>query len=199
MNNLLESIFYYISGHGRGWAFSSSDLLSRCSRQQADTVLSDLARKGRIRRVARGIYDYPAWSELLNKELSPDLDQVARAYARKNNWRIAISGEAALNLLGLSTQVPATWLYLSDGPSRRYDILGQTLEFKKSNLKNIGFKYPESTLLVQAIRALGKEHVDKQAIKKMRDHVPAKRREKIINDTKSATDWIHTIIREVCR
>ncbi|MDQ1362736.1 MAG: hypothetical protein QG652_596 [Pseudomonadota bacterium] len=134
MKNLSESCFYFIAGHGRGWAFSSSDLLGRYSRQQADSLLSELAGQGKIRRVARGLYDYPGYSELLGKELSPDIDQVARAYARKFNWRIEVAGETALNLLGLSTQIPASYVYLSDGPNRRYDILGQTLEFKKSAL-----------------------------------------------------------------
>lgn len=198
MNNIIESIFYYIAGHGRGWAFSSSDLLGRCNRQQADHALSELTRQGRIRRVARGIYDYPAHSELLNQTLSPDMDQVARAYARKNNWRIEISGEAALNLLGLSTQVPGTYLYLSDGPSRRYDILGQTLEFKKSTLKNIGFKYRESSLLVQSIKALGKAHVDERTIAAMRDYITLGRRARILKDTRSATNWVYAIIQQVC-
>src|SRR5690606_10003999 len=79
MKNLIESCFYFIAGHGRGWAFSSSDLLARYSRQQADSLLSELVKQGKIRRVARGIYDYPAYSDLLNRELSPDMDQVANA------------------------------------------------------------------------------------------------------------------------
>jgi predicted transcriptional regulator of viral defense system len=108
MKNLIESCCYFIVCHGRGWAFSSSDLLSRFSRQQADSLLSELVKQGKIRRVARGMYDYPAYSELLKKELSPDMDQVANAYARKFNWRIAVSGETALYMLELSTQMPAT-------------------------------------------------------------------------------------------
>jgi hypothetical protein len=57
-------------------------------------------------------------TELLGQALSPELDQVAQALARKFNWRIQPSGDAVLNLLGLSTQVPARWIYLSDGPGR---------------------------------------------------------------------------------
>ena len=199
VKKIIDSMLYFISGHGRGWVFSSSDLLGRVSRQQADNALSELVKKGKIRRVARGIYDYPGYSELLQKQLSPDIDLVARAYSRKNNWRIEISGEAALNLLGLSTQVPGRYIYLSDGPSREYDILGQTLAFKKSNLKNIGFKYRESTLLVQAIKALGKAHIDNKAIDKMRQYIEPLKRPKIVKDTQSATDWVHAVVQQVCR
>jgi hypothetical protein len=199
MNNLIETCFYFISGHGRGWAFSSSDLLGRFSRQQADSLLSELVGQGKIRRVARGLYDYPGYSELLGKSLSPDMDRVARAYARKFNWRIEVSGETALNLLGLSTQIPASYVYLSDGPNRHYDILGQTLAFKKSALKNIGFKYRESVLLVQALKALGKEHVTDTVVKKMRQQIEPSRRDKILKDTKSATGWIYEVIKDVCQ
>ena len=198
MKSLFESSFYFISGHGRGWAFSASDLLGRFSRQQADSLLSELVGQGKIRRVARGIYDYPGYSKLLDKTLSPDIDRVARAYARKFNWRIEVSGDTALNLLGLSTQVTASYVYLSDGPNRRYTILGQTLVFKKSALKNIGFKYRETTLLVQALLALGKEHVTQSVINKMRQQVALSQRDKILKDAKSATGWIYEVIRQVC-
>ena len=199
MKSLIESCFYFIAGHGRGWAFSSSDLLGRYSRQQADDLLSGLVKQGRIRRVARGIYDYPGYSELLGKELSPDLDQVARAYARKFKWRIEASGEAALNLLGLSTQVPATWVYLSDGPSRCYDIQGRTLEFRKSALKHIGFKYRESALIVQALMALGKERITDAVIRQVREQIEPVRRDKILSDTRSSSGWVYEAIGKICR
>jgi len=199
MKSLIETCFYYIAGHGRGWAFSPSDLQSRFSRQQADTLLSVLVTQGKIRRVARGMYDYPRYSELLGKTLSPDIDQVARAYARKFNWRIEVSGDTALNLLGLSTQIPASYIYLSDGPNRRYELLGQTLEFKKSALKTIGFKYRESMLMVQALKALGREHVNARVISKLRQQIEPSQRGKILRDTKGTTGWIYEVIKDVCR
>ncbi len=199
MKNLVYTAFYFIAGHGRGWAFSASDLLEKFSRSQADNLLSELVKQGRIRRVARGIYDYPKYSELLQKTLSPDIDQVARAYARKFNWRIEVSGESALNMLGLSTQVVARYVYLSDGPNKSYDIMGTTLEFKKSSLKNIGFKYKESSLIVQALKALGQENITPDTIKKIRDQIDEKMYGKILKDTKTATTWIYETIKEICK
>lgn len=199
MKNLYESCFYFIAGHGRGWAFSSSDLTERFSRQQADNALSDLAREGKIRRVAHGMYDYPGYSELLEQTLSPDIDQVAAAYARKFGWRIEVTGESALNLLGLSTQLPARYVYLSDGPNRQYEVMGVNLSFKKSALKDIGFKFRESSLIVQALKALGKEHVTPGLIKKIRQQIDPKRYEKILKDTKRTTAWIYELIKQICR
>lgn len=198
MKNISESIFYFISGHGRGWAFSSSDLAGRFARQQIDNSLSDLAKEGKIRRVARGVYDYPRFSDLLQKTLSPDIDQVAYAYARKFSWRIEISGESALNLLRLSTQIPAQYIYLSDGPSKSYDVMGVTLNFKKSSLKDIGFKHRESTLIVQALKALGKAHLSENVLVKIREQIDSKNYNKILRDTQGSTGWIYEAIKQIC-
>ncbi|MGD9970363.1 MAG: DUF6088 family protein [Sulfuricurvum sp.] len=199
MKNIVEDGFFFIAGHGRGWSFSSRDLMQKFTRQQADNLLSDLCAQGKIRRIARGMYDYPKYSEFLGKELSPDIDQVARAYARKFNWRIEISGDSALNYFGLSTQVPGTYIYLSDGASKSYDIMGTTLKFKKSQLKNIGFKHSESSLIVQALNALGKEHITDNVIKKIREQIEPKKYEKILKDTQSSTVWIYESIKVICQ
>ena len=155
---LYDTVFYFISSHGKGWAFSSTDLIKKFDRQQIDNVLSDLVKAKKIRRVSRGIYDYPKYSDFLKKELNPDIEQVSRAYARKFNWRIEVSGDSALNILNLSTQIQAKYIYLSDGPNKSYKLFNDVvIEFKKSVLKDIGFKYKESSLIVQALKSLGKE------------------------------------------
>ena len=196
---LYEEVLYFIAGHRRGWAFSSSDLMKKFTRQEADSTLSDLVKKGKIRRVYRGIYDYPGYSDFLQQELSPDIDQVARAIARKFNWRIEISGDSALNMLGLSTQIEGKYIYLSDGPNRRYDILGTTLQFKRSILKNIGFKHKESSLIVQALKILGKERITTDVISKIRKHIEPDMYDKILKDTQSSTVWIYETIKQICR
>lgn len=197
---LYDSVFYFISGHGRGWAFSSNDLIKKFERQQIDNVLSDLVKGKKIRRVSRGIYDYPKYSELLQKELSPDIEQIARAIGRKFNWRIEVSGESALNILNLSTQIQAKYIYLSDGPNKSYKLFNDVeIEFKKSVLKDIGFKYKESSLIVQALKSLGKEHISDEIIEKIKEQIEPKMYEKILKDTQSTTVWVYEIIKQVCK
>ncbi len=193
-------VLFCIAGHGRGWAFSSVDLINKFDRQQIDNVLSDLSKDKKIRRVARGIYDYPKYSELLKKELSPDIEQVALAIARKFNWRIEVSGNSALNILNLSTQIQAKYIYLSDGPNRSYKLLNDVvIEFKKSTLKDIGFKYKESSLIVQALKELGKENITNETIEKIKDKIEPKMYEKILKDTQTTTVWIYEIIKKICK
>ena len=196
---LYEQAMKFILSHQKGWAFSSGDLLENFSRSQADNLLSELVKDGKIRKVARGIYDSPKYSLFLGETLGPDIDQVAQAYARKFKWRIEILGDSALNMLGLSTQIVAKYIYLTDGANRSYDILGTTLEFKKSTLKDIGFKHKESSLIVQALKTLGKEHITDDVIQKIRKKTDSTMYEKILKDTKSSTVWIYETVKQICR
>lgn len=194
-----NKIISRIYGHRRGWAFSKTDFVAEFGGANIHQALSNLTKAGKIRRVCRGIYDYPRYSELLDRQLSPDFDQVAHALARKFNWRIQPSGDAALNLLGLSTQVPGNWVYLSDGPGRKYEIGEYFLEFKKSALKDVGFKYRESGLVVQALKALGRNRVDSKAVKTIRRQLELKACDRILKDTRSATGWIYETIKRICK
>jgi hypothetical protein len=154
-----DKALYRIRGTGGGWAFSPRDFLDLGGRSTVDSALHRLEKRGEIRRVIRGIYDYPRFSKLLDQSLSPDIDQVARALARKFRWRIQPSGATALNFLGLSTQVPARAVYLSDGPDRVYQIGNTTLAFEHTALKESGIKLKESGLIVQALKSLGQERI----------------------------------------
>ena len=198
MQSINNKAISRIYGRGRGWAFSPNDFVEGFSRDQIENALSRLCREGKIRRVCRGIYDYPKFSELLQQELSPDFDQVAQAFARKFNWRIQPSGDAALNLLGLSTQVPGRLVYLSDGPNRQYKIGNYTLAFKKSALKDVGFKYRESGLIVQALKALGQERVDDAVIAALRKQLDETACKRVLKDTVTATGWVYEAIKRVC-
>ncbi len=194
-----NKIISRIYGRGRGWAFTKTDFVTEFSEDNVHQALSSLTKAGKIRRVCRGVYDYPHYSELLERQLSPDLDQVAHALARKFNWRIQPSGDAALNLLGLSVQVPGRWVYLSDGPGREYDIGDHSLVFKKSALKDVGFKYRESGLVVQALKALGREHVNQKVVERISQQLESKMCGRILRDTRSVTGWVYEAIKRICK
>jgi hypothetical protein len=188
-----------IRGAGSGWAFSPRDFLDLGERATIDSALHRLTAKGQVRRVIRGIYDYPRYSELLKQQLSPDIDQVARALARKFRWRIQPSGATALNLLGLSTQVPARAVYLSDGPDKSFKVGNTTLAFEHTALKEAGFKLAESGLIVQALKSLGQQRITPEVISKIRTWLPTSLRPRILTDTKTATGWVYSIIQQIAQ
>ena len=186
-----------IYGKGRGWAFSKIDFGDLANASSIDRALSRLQKAGTIRRVLRGLYDYPRYSKLLKQDLSPDIDQVAQALARKFGWTIQVSGNAALNTLELSTQVPTQYLYHSDGKSINYQIGSAELQFKKTRLKDIRFKYAESELLVQAIKALGKEKLTSSQRAKIAKYFPKDSHKRILRDTRYSTSWVYDEIKQI--
>ena len=198
MQAIEKKILSRIQGRGRGWAFTKTDFVAEFGAANILQALSSLARADKIRRVCQGVYDYPRTSALLGQRLSPDIDQVAQALARKFNWRILPSGDAALNLLGLSTQVPARWVYLSDGPSREYAIGAQTLAFRNSPLKDAGFQFRDSGVVVQALKALGKAHVGPTVVATLRERFEPRQRARLLKDTRAATGWVYETIKQVC-
>jgi hypothetical protein len=103
----------------------------------------------------------------------------------------------ALNLLGLSTQVPARAIYLSDGPDRTYKLGNSSLVFEHTALKEAGFKLPESGLIVQALKSLGSERVTSEVISRIRAWLPKSLRKKVLADTKTATGWVYSAIQQI--
>ena len=122
-------------------------------------LFASLTRRGIIRRVRRGLYDMPRVNPALGGELSPDIDEAGRAIARRQRWKIVPEGAWAANLLGLSTQVPAKIIYLTDGPNKEVPIGRRTIYFKHARPKVMAGLGGKFALVVQALRHLGKEGV----------------------------------------
>lgn len=178
-------------------AFSQADFADLGSRSAVDLALHRREKESLIRRVIRGVYDHPRHSDLLQKTVSPDLDQVAHALARKFAWRIQPDGATAQNLL--STQVPARVLYLSDGPDRSYKVENTALIFEHTALKEAGFKLRESQLIVQALKALGEERITPKIISAVRRKFDPAMRRRILLDTKTATGWVYATIQKIAK
>jgi hypothetical protein len=196
---LEDKMLSRIYGNGREWAFSQADFADLGTRSAIDSALHRREKEGLIRRVIRGIYDYPRYSELLEKLVTPDLDQIAHALARKFAWRIQPDGPTAQNLLGLSTQVPARAVYLSDGPNRSYMVGNTRLSFEHTALKEAVFKLPESRLIVQALKAFGEERISPEIIDQIRKKFAPAIRQRILLDTKTATRWVYSAIQEIAK
>jgi hypothetical protein len=194
-----KKMAYRIRGNGGGWAFSPRDFLDIGERSTVDSALHRLTARGQVRRVIRGIYDYPRFSKLLEQQVIPDIDQVARAIARKFRWRIQPSGATAMNLLGLSTQVPGRVVYLSDGPDRSFKIGNTTLAFEHTALKEAGFRLMETGLIVQALKLLGEEGVTQEVIGQIREWLPKPLRSKVLADARTATGWVFSTVQDIVR
>jgi len=187
-----------IYGSGRGSAFTPNDFLDIGGRANVDKVLSRLALKGTIRRLAWGLYDYPRKHPELGM-LSPDIEKVAKALAGKDRIRLQPTGAYATNLLGLSEQVPAKVVFLTDGPSRTVKIkIGrQEIQLRHTTPKNMAAAGRLSGLLIQALRHLGKGHITSPRVEHLKRTLPAKQRQDLLKDLSLAPAWMHPFFREL--
>jgi hypothetical protein len=197
MNSLQNRVLNRIYGNGRGWVFSKTDFTDLGNEFALRKSLSRIEQKGIIRRIGRGLYDYPRTSKLLKSLVVPEFNSVAKAIAKKHGWTVHPSGATALNLLGLSTQVPAKITYLSDGPTRTVMVDGLTLHFKNTALKEIKLK-PRTSLMVQAIKSIGRNHFNPKLISEFKTAFDEVERSKILKNANGISAWVYEIVREIC-
>ena len=198
MEQPIESkILARIYGNGRGKAFTPKDFLDLASHETARQALGRLAKKGTIRRLTRGVYDYPTFSTLLNAPAAPDPDAIARAIARAHGWTILPAGETAVNLLGLSTQVPAQWQYFSDGPSKTFEWQGGKLVFRHRANKETSILSPKTALLVQALKTLGETRIDDSVMGTLQARFDRRERARAVREARYATSWVYEIIKRL--
>jgi hypothetical protein len=192
----IDKIKRRIIGKGRGAVFTPADFLDLCSRDSVDQTLSRLTDQGVIRRLARGIYDYPKTSPRLGR-LSPDPDAVAAAIARKDGRVVQVSPARAANMLGLTTQVPAKAVYLTDGPSRTKQIGAQTIIMRNAAAKNLVGAGKPTGAVFQALRYLGKDGVDASVVARLSKTIDADTRRALVKDALQAPGWMRPVVQQI--
>ncbi len=185
-----------IYGSGRGSVFTPANFLELGGRAAVDKVLSRLAAKGIIRRLARGLYEYPREHPELGL-LSPDLEKVAKALAGKDRIRLQPAGAYATNLLGLSEQVPARVVFLTDGPSRLVKIGRQSIQLRRTTPRNMAAAGRLSGQVMQAFRYLGRQYVTPSRVRQLKHTLPAGDRLQLLKDLRLAPAWMHPLFREL--
>ncbi len=181
---------------GPGAVFTPADFLALGSRAAVDKVLSRLAAEGKLRRIARGLYHLPKKHPRLGA-LAPDSDTIARALAGRHALKLLPSGEQAANLLRLSEQVPAKAVYLTNGPSRTFRIGKQEIILKHAAPRRLEAAGGSEGLVREALRYLGKPHVDEARVRHLRKLLPAAERAALLRDLPLAPAWMHPHLRYI--
>ena len=185
-----------IGRSARGSVFTPASFTGQGSRAAIDKALQRLVAKGALRRLSRGLYDKPGQDELLG-DLWPQVGTVVKAIAGKNKLRTQPAGAYAANLLGLSEQVPAKIVLLTDGASRTVRAGPMTITFKSTTPRNIAAAHRLSGLVIQAFKSLGARHITPQRIEHLRKSLPAKERAKLLNDLNLAPAWMRPMLQAV--
>lgn len=179
-----------IYGKGRGWVFTPKRFLDLGPRKSVDMALSRLTTAGTIRRLARGLYDYPKKHPKLGL-LSPNPDAIAQALIERDEIRLQPSGAYAMNLLGLSQQVPAHIVYLTDATTRTVQVGNQKIHLVRSSPRMMTTAGTISGLVIQAFRYMGKDKVSEQSLTILRKILSAEDKQRLRRDHIHAPTWMH--------
>ena len=162
-----------------------------------DQALSRLNRLGQLRRIKAGLYYYPTFSKLLNREVPPEAAEVANAIGRKNGWSVQPSGATAANALGLSTQVPARVVLRTDGTSGVTETNGVKIELRHTAPRFFLRGRRHSGQLLQALRWMGPDGVNRQTIDRLKKILPSTAKDELRRDLGSAPMWLQPKLREI--
>ena len=197
MSSYTEKISDKINDFYSHKVFFANDFLYIASYETARKILNRMVKEGKIKRVIDGFYYNPRYSELIGEYEAVSIHELALAIARKYNWNIAPCSSTALNLIGLSTQVPTHYKYISSGRYKKYTIGDTVLEFKKVNPGEIANMSLKTATVIQAIKSLGKENINSEVVRKIREYLTEEEISDLMDEAKSVPSWIYEVIREV--
>ncbi len=199
MQTTINQIENKIKNHKRGKIFFLDDFVGLGMPETIKKSLQRLTNSGLLIRLANGIYWYPKKEkELYGVKISgkPTLDEIAKAIAKRDKARIVPTGLYALNLLNLSTQVPANIVYLTDGAPRRIRIgEGKGVLFKHtSEVKRLAYKSEYLMLIVSALREIGENNITEEQLTMIKEHFSKITKQEFETDMNLMPIWIRKLL-----
>lgn len=198
MQSVHNQIYNKITKHKRGKLFFPSEFSDTGSVLAINTALSRLEKEQVIERIAQGIYLYPKKDPVFGS-LYPSTEEIAASIAKRDHARIIPTGAAALQKLGLSTQVPMNLIYLTDGAPRKIKVGKQTITFKPTIAKKLAVKGPVSSLVIQALEELGKAALDHELEESILKILENETEKNLMHDAKLAPAWIANLLKKAAK
>lgn len=186
-----------IETEGQGYIFFPNDFIDLGEPKTIGKALERLTEKEQIFRLARGIYCYPKQDEVMGLGvLYPSIEEIADSIARRDKARIVPTGIHALNKLGLSTQIPMNFVYLTDGTRRKVNLgNGKSIQFKFTSPKNLTYTNKLAMLVTFALKELGQDRITEQQITQLKQILRKESKEKVMADASLMPAWIRTIVK----
>jgi hypothetical protein len=194
MQTTEEQILTKIKKAKRGTLFFADSFVNAGNSKAVNKALERLVKSGELDRVATGMYVRPQISSLIGK-LTPTFEEIAKAIARRDRAKIIPTGSYALNRLGLSTQVPMNFVYLTDGVARRVKVGKTAILFKKTSPRNVSAVGKISSLAIQALRTIGKGNATDEEIKHIQALLAKEKPTHLEHDIRLAPAWIREIMK----
>lgn len=181
-----------------GVLFFTESFIAYGNTEAVKKALQRLTNAGELQRVAPGIYVRPQTDSIVGK-VTPGIEAIAKAIAKRDRARIVPTGLYALNRFGLSTQIPLKVIYLTDGAARKIKVGNTSITFKKTTPKNVMAVGEISRLAIQALRTIGKENATEHEIKKIQQALMKEQKTKLEHDIRLAPAWIREIMKPILK
>lgn len=181
---------------GRGVLFFTDSFVAYGNAKAVSKALERLTKQGELMRVATGMYVRPEIDPVIGS-VTPGIEAIAQAIAKRDKARIIPTGIYALNKLGLSTQVPLNIVYLTDGAARKVKVGKRAITFKRATPKNVAVIGEISGLAIQALKTLGKNKVSQEEIIKIQEQLKKEKITHLQHDIRLAPEWIRKIMHQV--
>jgi hypothetical protein len=177
----------------------ASDFRNQGSEAAVKMALSRLSKEGTIKRLAHGIYIKPK-IDLLFGEINPSPETIAEAIAKKEKLKIKPAGAYALHKLGLTTQVPTQFSYITNGTPRQIKVGKTVLKFKTTSPKKFEREGKISSLVIQALEELDVKKIDTEVALKLKELLLKENPKKLKHDltitTARVSDYIVKLLKE---
>lgn len=194
--NLITSQIENIMSENQGKIFSINDFYELGTKNTIKSVLYRLNKEDKVVRLLDGLYTKPKYSKILKEYSYPDINAVAKKIADKFSWTIVPAEDMALNYVGISTQVPNEHIYISDGDYREYLYRNKKIIFKHTTNRNITSYLRELSILIQAIKAFGKDKIGEKDIKRLAFYAE-RIKEDLKKDTLKLPFWIQEVLEKI--
>lgn len=198
MQSTDDKVITKIKKAKKGSLFFTEDFLAFGTSKTIAKALERLVEKQEINRVARGVYTRLQTDPILGV-INPSTEAIAKAIAKRDKARIIPTGSTALNVLGLSTQVPMNVVYLTDGAARKITIGKRKIVFKKTTPKNLSTIGKISGLVIQAAKEIGKNKLNDHEKEIIIQQLKKEESYRLEHDIKLAPEWIRIIMRQALK
>ena len=188
-----------VTSSKRGTLFFPDKFALTGSSDAVRAALVRLCRDGALIRVAQGIYCYPKidtkWGSGI---IPPSIENIANGIAKRDKVRIAPTGAYVLNLLGLSTQIPANVVFVTDGSPRKVSIgKGKGILFKHtSEMRTFAYTSKIMLLIVTALREIGESNVTEQQMGIIKKHLEKVSAKDFQKDIQLAPIWVRKKLQQ---
>lgn len=198
MTTISDHILRRIRAKKRGWVFTPKNFIDIALRSAIDVTLHRLVRKGIIRKLDKGIYDFPIIHPKLGT-LAPDPDLIAKAIAYKTGDTIQPSAGRAANQLGVDTQVPAKPVYLTSRTSIKKNIANYPIILQHTKYASTDTLNPNVADTINILRHLGKNNIPPSVINQLSRALAKKDKLQLIKNISKFPDWMAPVILQLTR